>query len=180
LSVPDVIKSSVPLEVLWEFIFAYEFEFRRALAAVRLSTFLSPALFVEETADPEARVRRNVVDKTGPLTPSPRSWASRAPIAARTASSPARARRLRFAEFCGKRFTLLWGGIRDCLTARDLHSHCDRHANTLIFIEDTAGNIFGEFTPVEWDHVGESEALRDEELPQTRSDSQNVYANPHR
>jgi hypothetical protein len=64
VSDPDVIKSSVPLEVLRDFIFAHECEFRRALAAVRLFTFLSPALFVDETVDPEARARRKVVDKT--------------------------------------------------------------------------------------------------------------------
>jgi hypothetical protein len=66
LSVPDVIKSSVPVEVFREFIFAHECEFRRALAAMRLSTFLSPALFVEETVDSEARARRKMVDKTAP------------------------------------------------------------------------------------------------------------------
>jgi hypothetical protein len=66
LSVPDNIKSSVPLEVLRVFIFAHESKFRLALAAVQLSTFLSPALFVEETVDPEARARRNAVDKTVP------------------------------------------------------------------------------------------------------------------
>jgi hypothetical protein len=66
LSVTDVIKSSVPLEVLREFIFAHECEFRRALAAVPLSTVLSPALFVEETVDPEARTRIAESPKTAP------------------------------------------------------------------------------------------------------------------
>jgi hypothetical protein len=56
-----------------------------------------------------------------------------------------------FAEFCGKRFTLLWRGGRDGFRARDFHARCDGHANTLTFIEDTAGNIFGGFTPVEWE-----------------------------
>jgi hypothetical protein len=36
-----------------------------------------------------------------------------------------------FAEFRGKRFTLLWRGSRD------------GHAPTLTLIQDTAGNIFG-------------------------------------
>jgi hypothetical protein len=59
-----------------------------------------------------------------------------------------------FAEFRGKRFTLLWRGSRDGFGARDFHGRCDGHANTLTFIEDTAGNIFGGFTPVEWDSSG--------------------------
>jgi hypothetical protein len=56
-----------------------------------------------------------------------------------------------FAEFGGKRFTLLWRGSRDCFRARDFHKRCDGQANTLTLIEDTAGNIFGGFTPVEWE-----------------------------
>jgi hypothetical protein len=55
------------------------------------------------------------------------------------------------AEFRGKRFTLLWRGSRDGFLAKDFHSRCDGHANTLTFIEDTEGNIFGGFTPVEWE-----------------------------
>jgi hypothetical protein len=53
----------------------------------------------------------------------------------------------RFAEFTGKRFTLLWRGIRDGFGTRDFHGRCDGHANTLTFIEDREGNIFGGFTP---------------------------------
>jgi hypothetical protein len=56
-----------------------------------------------------------------------------------------------FAEFGGKRFTLLWRGSRDGFGARDFHGRCDGHANTLTLIKDTAGNIFGGFTPVEWE-----------------------------
>jgi hypothetical protein len=56
-----------------------------------------------------------------------------------------------FAEFRGKRFTLLCRGSRDGFRAKDFHIRCDGHANTLTFIEDTKGNIFGIFTPVEWD-----------------------------
>jgi hypothetical protein len=55
-----------------------------------------------------------------------------------------------FAEFRGKRFSLLWRGGRDGFGARDFHSRCDGHANTLTVILDTNGNIFGGFTPVEW------------------------------
>jgi hypothetical protein len=56
-----------------------------------------------------------------------------------------------FAEFRGRSFTLLWRGSRDGFGVRDFHVRCDGHGNTLTLIEDTAGNIFGGFTPVEWE-----------------------------
>jgi hypothetical protein len=56
-----------------------------------------------------------------------------------------------FSEFRGKQFSLLWRGGRDGFGARDFHRRCDGHANTLTLIEDRKGNIFGGFTPLEWD-----------------------------
>jgi hypothetical protein len=56
-----------------------------------------------------------------------------------------------FAEFHTKQFLLLWRGGRDGFGARDFHGRCDGHANTLTLIEDTNGNIFGGFTPLEWE-----------------------------
>jgi hypothetical protein len=56
-----------------------------------------------------------------------------------------------FAEFQWKRFSLLWRGGRDGFAARDFHSRCDGHANTLTVILDTNGNVFGGFTTVEWE-----------------------------
>jgi hypothetical protein len=56
-----------------------------------------------------------------------------------------------FSEFDGKRFSLLWRGSRDGFGGADFHSRCDGHANTLTLILDTKGNIFGGFTPVEWE-----------------------------
>jgi hypothetical protein len=56
-----------------------------------------------------------------------------------------------FAGFLEKRFNLLWRGSRDGFSARDFHTHCDGHANTLTLIEDTRGNSFGGFTPVKWE-----------------------------
>jgi hypothetical protein len=56
-----------------------------------------------------------------------------------------------FAEFRGKRFSLLWRGGRDGFAARDFHSCCDSHTNTLTVILDRKRNIFGGFTPVEWE-----------------------------
>jgi hypothetical protein len=58
------------------------------------------------------------------------------------------------AEFTGKQFTLLWRGSRDGFGTRDFHFRCDGHANTLLLIRDTKGNIFGGFTPVEWESTG--------------------------
>jgi hypothetical protein len=56
-----------------------------------------------------------------------------------------------FEEFREKKFTLLWRGGRDGFGGRDFHSRCDGHANTLVVILDTDGNIFGGYTPVEWE-----------------------------
>jgi hypothetical protein len=56
-----------------------------------------------------------------------------------------------FAEFREKRFSLLWRGGRDGFCADDCHHRCDGHVNTLTLILNTKGNIFGGFTPVEWE-----------------------------
>jgi hypothetical protein len=56
-----------------------------------------------------------------------------------------------FAEFREKQFSLLWRGSRDGFKAQEFHRRCDGHANTLTVILDTKGNIFGGFTPVEWE-----------------------------
>jgi hypothetical protein len=56
-----------------------------------------------------------------------------------------------FAEFRGKRFSLLWRGSRDGFACGDFHSRCDGHPNTLTVILDTHGNVFGGFTPLEWE-----------------------------
>jgi hypothetical protein len=82
------------------------------------------------------------------------------PSLARSASAPAIARSgslivsdfpAIFAEFRGKQFKLLWRGSRDGFGASQFHGRCDGHASTLTVILDTEGNIFGEFTPVEWE-----------------------------
>jgi hypothetical protein len=56
-----------------------------------------------------------------------------------------------FEEFRGKRFVLLWRGSRDGFGARDFHGRCDGHASTLALILDTGGNVFGGFTPLQWE-----------------------------
>jgi hypothetical protein len=50
-----------------------------------------------------------------------------------------------------RRSSLLWRGSRDGFGVRAFHSRCDGHANTLVLIQDTEGNIFGGFTPVKWE-----------------------------
>jgi hypothetical protein len=54
-------------------------------------------------------------------------------------------------EFRGKQFSLLWRGSSDGFTAQEFHRRCDGHSNTVTVILDTKGNIFGGFTPVEWE-----------------------------
>jgi uncharacterized coiled-coil protein SlyX len=56
-----------------------------------------------------------------------------------------------FAEFRGRAFKLLWRGSRDGFGASQFHGRCDGHANTLTVVLDAEGNIFGGFTPVEWE-----------------------------
>jgi hypothetical protein len=56
-----------------------------------------------------------------------------------------------FTELHGKRFSLLWRGSRDGFSAHDFHRRCDKHSNTLTLILDADENIFGGFTPVEWE-----------------------------
>jgi hypothetical protein len=56
-----------------------------------------------------------------------------------------------FEEFKEQKFTLLWRGSRDGFKAKQFHKRCDGHPNTLTVILDTDGNIFGGFTPVEWE-----------------------------
>jgi hypothetical protein len=69
-----------------------------------------------------------------------------------------------FAEFGGKRFALLWRGSRDGFGARDFHGRCDGHAPTLTLIQDTGGNIFGGFTPVEWESFQPGKSKADPSL----------------
>jgi hypothetical protein len=56
-----------------------------------------------------------------------------------------------FEEFRAKRFDLLWWGSRDGITAQEFHRRCDGRADTLTLVSDTDGNVFGGFTPVEWE-----------------------------
>jgi hypothetical protein len=69
-----------------------------------------------------------------------------------------------FAEFRGKRFRRLWRGGADGFGADDFHARCDGHAGTVTLVLDTAGNIFGGFTPVAWDSLAELTGKGDESL----------------
>jgi hypothetical protein len=59
-----------------------------------------------------------------------------------------------FADFHATRFALLWRGSRDGFGCREFHRLCDQHQNTLTIVLDTAGNIFGGFTPLKWKPTG--------------------------
>jgi hypothetical protein len=63
-----------------------------------------------------------------------------------------------FGDFKKKQFTLLCRGSRNGFGCWDFHSRCDGHPNTLTVILDTKGNIFGGFTPVEWESGCRSKA----------------------
>jgi hypothetical protein len=52
-----------------------------------------------------------------------------------------------FEEFRATGWSLLWRGSRDGFSTDDFHSR----ANTLKFIRDTNGNVFGGFTPTKWE-----------------------------
>jgi hypothetical protein len=56
-----------------------------------------------------------------------------------------------FEDFEKKQFAVLWRGCRNGFRAYDFHRRCDGHENTPTLVLDTKGNIFGGFTPVEWD-----------------------------
>jgi hypothetical protein len=58
-----------------------------------------------------------------------------------------------FEEFQGQHFTMLWRDSRHGFEYSAFHDRCDNHTNTLTFILDTDGNIFGGFTPVKWESV---------------------------
>jgi hypothetical protein len=88
-----------------------------------------------------------------------------------------------FAEFRGKKFSLLWRGSRDGFGAQRFHERCDGHGNTVTLIEDTDGNTFGGFTPLEWEsrvHNG-WEGQRDNRFKGDDSERTFIFTlkNPH-
>jgi hypothetical protein len=56
-----------------------------------------------------------------------------------------------FGEFVNKQLVLLWRGTRDGFNSTTFHSRCDGHSNTVTFILDIGGFIFGGFTPLPWE-----------------------------
>jgi hypothetical protein len=69
-----------------------------------------------------------------------------------------------FEEFRAKRFNLLWRGSRDGFRAKEFHRRCDGRANTLTLIADTSRNVFGGFTPVEWESDRDGKFKGDDSL----------------
>jgi hypothetical protein len=67
-------------------------------------------------------------------------------------------------EFRWKPIKLLSHGSRNGFGATDFHSRCDGHANTLTLILDTHANIFGGFTPVQWESPWSSRIKGDDSL----------------
>jgi len=53
-----------------------------------------------------------------------------------------------------KKFSLLWRGSRDGFDAAAFHRLCDGKANTVTFIKNTNGFIFGGFTSLPWSSSG--------------------------
>jgi hypothetical protein len=49
---------------------------------------------------------------------------------------------------------LLWRRSCDGFGAKDFSGRCDSRANTLTLVLDTGGNVFGGFTPLEWESLG--------------------------
>jgi hypothetical protein len=88
-----------------------------------------------------------------------------------------------FAEFRGKRFSLLWRGSRDGFKTQEFHGRCDAHGNILTVILDTKGNIFGGFTPLEWESRVWNRKYDDENNCWKADDSQMTFLftlkNPH-
>ena len=54
----------------------------------------------------------------------------------------------------GRKWSLLYQGIRDGFGAYDFHSHCDNKPNTLTIIQSLSGNIFCDFTSILWNSIG--------------------------
>jgi uncharacterized protein YdcH (DUF465 family) len=88
-----------------------------------------------------------------------------------------------FAEFQKKQFSLLWRGSRDGFKLKEFHRRCDGHENTLTVILDTKGNIFGGFTPVEWESRVWNGQYGNENNTRKADDSQKTFIftlkNPH-
>jgi hypothetical protein len=80
-------------------------------------------------------------------------------------------------EFKSQWITVLWRGSRDGFAAKTFHRQCDFHTNTLTLILDTAGNIFGGYTPTAWqpgffetfDHDGYSQRSDYKEDPSLKT-----------
>jgi hypothetical protein len=85
-----------------------------------------------------------------------------------------------FEEFRRKCFNLLWRGSRDGFTAREFHRRCDGRANTLTLILDTDGNVFGGFTPVEWETPASGKSKGDDSLQSFLFTLRNPHGDPPR
>lgn len=85
-----------------------------------------------------------------------------------------------FAEFEGKEVQILWRGSRDGFAAKEFHRRCDGHANTLTVIATIDGDVFGGFTPVEWEAPAEEKYKKDESLKTCLFTLRNSFGVPPR
>jgi hypothetical protein len=130
-------------------------------ALIRLSRIETQFGHTQSVSPPKATATPRISDPVRRTPPTAKATgpAPVAPIPKQAAAAPELGSKIIsdfpeiFAEFCGKKFALLWRGGRDGFGARDFHSRCDGHANILTLIEDTNGNIFGGFTPLEWESL---------------------------
>ena len=58
--------------------------------------------------------------------------------------------------------TLLYRGSKDGFKAKDFHSKCDGHSNTITIIKVQNGDIIGGYTSVEWKSPFFSKYVRDD------------------
>lgn len=49
-----------------------------------------------------------------------------------------------------KRMDLIYRGSRDGFKASDFHSKCDEKGDTITFVKNSKGAVFGGFTKVPW------------------------------
>jgi hypothetical protein len=85
-----------------------------------------------------------------------------------------------FEEFRAKCFNLLWRSSRDSFGAKEFHLRCDGRANTLTLIADTDGNVFGGFTPVEWESDAHGKWKGDDSLRSFLFTLRNLHGVPPR
>jgi hypothetical protein len=89
-----------------------------------------------------------------------------------------------FAQFRAQRFVLRWRGSVDNFNNTQFHKNCDNSSSTITIIQDTDGNIFGGYTPLNWGQYSYSRYYSSSPCAATVADSNNLsflftIKNPH-